>query len=147
MGTFVQKVEAALRGFVDEARASAFRRSQALTKLSELQLPVSEHLFKIAHYPRHPAFEGWVRELRAWSAQLRRLHRAKKRSGNYNLVLLMRSLWEEPLGSSEDRMEIAAQLEAAGFVKVEIDAEKLKTAVQQFAEAVLNPTAGHMYTP
>lgn len=136
-----------LQAYADEVRSSAFHRNKALAKLSDLQLTIAEHLFKIVHYKDHPAYSSWLKELRAWNGQLRRLHKSKKKYGNYTRKSLLKALWHEPLGDLADQTELAAQLVNQGFTKVTIDGVKLKATVEKFIDDVLNPAAGHTFTP
>lgn len=136
-----------LRKVIDAVYASAFHRGAAQQKLFDLQLPVAEHLFKVTHYPDHESYNGWVKELRAWSGQLRLLHKGKKGAKNYTYKTLWKALWQEPFGEPGDRIEIAAQLTDEGFPEVKIDAAKLKAQVEKFISDVLNSTPGHRYVP
>jgi len=145
--SFLKKLKNSMRYSLDSIYGSAFLRSAALQKLSNLQIPIAEHLFKVTHYPAHEAYTGWIKELRAWNGQLRLLHKGKKGSGNYTRKTLWQALWEEPLGEEADRIEIAAQLTNDGFAEVPIDEKKLRAQVEKFVADVLDKTPGHRYLP
>lgn len=132
---------------IDQVRSNAFHRSKALEKLSDLQLQIAEHLFKIAHYPNHSAYSHWLKELRAWNGQLRRLHRSKTKRGNYSQKVLLKALWTEPLGEKDDRIELAAQIVNDGLPPVQIEEKKLKNVVEKFVQDILDPTPGHTFSP
>jgi len=143
---YLHKILESLQARADEARSSAFHRSAAVAKLSELQLVIAAHLFKLSHYPDHPARAGWLRELRAWGGQLRRMHKSKKGTGNYTHKALLKALWEEPLGEG-DRVEIAAQLVNDGLSEVAINERLLRAYVDKYIADILNPKPGHQFTP
>ena len=122
--------------------AMAFNRKVALPKLESLALPITEHLMMIAIMPRSASVPHWQAELKAWQNELRRYNKSKLKSGsNYSLKTLNKYLWDQPLGTPQDRIVLLKILGDEGYAvpkKLTPNQEqKLKKMVEMFYSKIL----------
>ena len=88
----------------EEITAMAYTRKQALRKLEELHLKITEHVLRLVLWPQSTDASHWKIELDAWKNTLIKYNRGKQKSGvNYCRETLEEWLWENPLGTEGDR--------------------------------------------
>lgn len=122
--------------------AMAFEKRDAIKKLKNLALPITEHLMKILVMPKSSDTPHWKAELKTWQTTLRRYNNGKSKSGiNYSLDVLMMHLWENPLGTSADQKTVLQILAEAGYdvprILTSDQTNKLKKAVNDFSVGIL----------
>lgn len=138
-----------MASFLQKVVGMAYERKKALEKLSDLHIQIAWHLFLLTHYPQNQAATHWLSELRAWNRQLRLYNKAKKpRRYNYTKDNLIDALWNWPFGGDDERKEFAAQISNEKNLPLVVPNEvALKNMVIKFADAILDPTAGHTFSP
>lgn len=52
--------------FVRKLQEHAYRRKKAISKIEDLQLPIKQHLTKIALFPYHQSIKHWEKEVVNW---------------------------------------------------------------------------------
>lgn len=123
--------------------AMAFDKSEAIKKLKNLSLPITEHLVKLIVMPKSSNVSHWKSELKTWQNILRRYNKGKTKSGiNFSMKLLMLHLWENPLSQSSDQNIVLQILSESGYAVPKTLNQKqinsLKKAVVTFATGILN---------
>jgi hypothetical protein len=120
--------------------AMAYSRKDAMRKLEDLHMPITDHLLMVLVMPTSNSVEHWKTELKGWQKALKRYNKAKSRSGrNYSRGDLLKWLWECPFETPSDRAEALKRLREEGYnVPSDLDAESLRKAVDQFIDGILN---------
>lgn len=128
-----------LRGEV--ITAMSFHKKDAMEKLVNLALPITEHLMKLLVLPKSSDAPHWKTELSGWQGELRRYNNGKTKSGvNYSQKSLMNHLWEDPIGTSADHSTLLRIIADKGYAVPknlsEDQVKKLKKMVESFALAI-----------
>jgi len=121
--------------------AMSFGKTEAIKKLKNLSLSITEHLMKILVMPKSSDADHWKTELKSWQTILRRYNNGKTKSGiNYTAKILMTHLWENPLSTSADQTTLLKILAESGYAVPKTlnqnQINKLKKAVEIFAAGV-----------
>ena len=141
--SFIRQV---LQGYA-EVRAMAYSRKKAIETLNDLSDQISNHLFLVVHYPNHESYKHWLTELRGWNILLNRRHKGLKGRQNYDMKLLLQYLWEEPLGTEEDRkgaLRWAVEVKGLPPLTADIKSIGLRKLTELFCDSVLK---GHSFLP
>jgi len=97
-----------VRQYIRDLAEAAFPLDVSKRKLRELQLPISQHLFKAFYLKDDLAVQHWRSELSGWAVTLARLNNTKTKSGRaFSYELLYQILWDEPFGTEEDLRTLA----------------------------------------
>ena len=122
--------------------AMSFGKSEAIKKLKNLSLPITEHLMKILVMPKSSYVPHWKTELKNWQNTLRRYNNGKTKSGiNYSMKSLMTHIWENPLSTTADQTTLLKILSDSGYAVPKTLSQnqinKLKKTVETYTAGVL----------
>lgn len=119
--------------------AMSYSRKDAMRKLEDLHMQITDHILKILLMPDSSNLTHWKTELQGWQIALQRYNKAKSRSGvNYSEAALRKWLWECPFETSSDRASALKRLRQEGYkLPKEVDVVRLKRAIEKFIRGVL----------
>lgn len=119
----------------------AFHRKDAIDKVKSLQMEISAHAYKTLVYPDNNSYRAWIKELNAWISTLSRYHRGKNSKKNYTPDLLLKHLYTDPLGTTQDLETLNKIMVNNGLPKIDIttiDRAKLKKSIEVIIDAIIN---------
>lgn len=125
-----------------EVVAMSTKRKDALKKVSDLQLIISEHLFKYIYVDSPDDKNHWLSELEAWRQSLSRANKGKSGSNNYLNEYLMDKLWEDPFGEKQDLELWFRELVQTPYSidKDYSNGKRLKKFIEKFINCILTDT-------